>query len=140
MNRIRKHGDKYEVLITPFHVYDSAQEISYGGFKDENLAGYSIRTYNTLQEAQDIAFGLPDIFWHKMVSDHVDNYKILQKKIKDILNDYMIVSDFSGHLMTPEELKNSMFNRVKRNDVAFRLYNNLNDIISFKIVNPRTNN
>jgi len=140
MNRIRKHGDKYEVLVTPHHTYDSAMEIIYGGFKDENLTGYSIRTFNTLQEAQDIAFSMPDIFWHKMISDHIDNYKNLHKKIKNILNDYLIIAQYDGHLMTPEEIKNSMFNRVKRNDAAFRLYNNLNDIICFKIINPWTDN
>jgi hypothetical protein len=140
MNRIRKHGDKYEVLITPFNVYDSAMEIIYGSFKDENLSGYSIRTFNTLQEAQDIAFNMPDIFWHKMTSDHIDNYKNLYKQIKNILDDYLIIAEYNGHLMTPEEIKNVMFNRIKRNDYAFRLYNNLNDIISFKIVNPWTEN
>jgi hypothetical protein len=140
MNRIRKHGDKYEVLVTPYHMYDSQMEIILGGWRDENLTGYSIKTFDTLQAAQEEAYNYPDIFWNKLISDHVEYYKILSKTLQNLLNDYLVIAELKCHLMTADELKYSMFNRIKRNDAAFRLYNNLNDIICFKIINPWTFN
>jgi hypothetical protein len=53
MNRIRKHGYKFEVLVTPFRKYDASMETILGGWRDENLGGYSIKTFNSLAEAQD---------------------------------------------------------------------------------------
>lgn len=140
MNRIRKIDDKYEVLVTPVRRYDSAMELILGGWSDEKLAGYEIKTFDSINDALVESYKYPQILWSKLISDNVDNFKNLQKTIKNILSDNMFIFEMKSILMTPEQLKNTMFDRVKRDDAKFRLFNNLNDIVCFQLINPWTKN
>jgi len=140
MNRIRKFSNKYEVLITPYHKFDSAMEIIMGGWKSEDLVGYSIKTFDFMDDALEEAYKYPNIIWNKLSSDHIENYKDLYTHIQDLLNDHLYITEFKGRLLSGDDIKETMFNRVKRNDLQFRLYNNLDDIISFQIINPWTSN
>lgn len=140
MNRIRKVNNLYEVLITPHHVYDSSMELILGNWKDEDLADYSIKTFDTLNDAMAESYLHPDILWNKLSDDHIDNFKILNKKIREIIEKYNFIVDIKSSLLTGNQIKNCMFDRVKRNDGTFRLINQMNDIISFYIINPWTNN
>jgi hypothetical protein len=76
----------------------------------------------------------------KLISDNFEQFNRLQPIIKDILKENLFIFEMKSLLMTQEELKHTMFDRVKRNDVKFRLFNNLNDIICFHLVNPWTKN
>jgi hypothetical protein len=140
MNRIRKYNNVYQVLITPHHRFDSGCELMLGGWNDGSLSGYSIKEYQYIDEALNASFKHPDIDWLKLVLFHKEIYYKLHKIIKGELVGHDFIIDFEPHLMSPEELKEAFFIRILNFGQQFKLTYNMNDIISFNIINPWTSN
>ncbi len=136
MNRIRKHGNIYQVLITGSNVNNASFEILLDNWLDKNFRVFKIQNYHTLQEAQVEAYKHPDIDWYKLVSIHNTNFQKLNNEIKKNLALHELIVEYHAKLVTADELKNNMFNRVMNNGDRFTLVQDLNDIIAFDIVNP----
>lgn len=140
MNRIRKTGDKFQVLITPTQYYNPQFEILVGGWTDEYLRNFHILEYDTLAEAQCEAFKHPDIDWTRMVLFHKSAFHDLKKLISETIEKHNFVVDFVPQFMDAEMTKNSFFDRVMQHQERFRLVYHMNDIVSFNIINPWTKN
>jgi len=140
MNRIRKVGDIYQVLITPYMKVAPDVPLLIGNWDDENLRNYSIISYDNLGDAQCEAFNYPDIDWHRIALNHEHIFIRLKKTISDLLERYNFKVEFKADIMDGEILKNTMFNRVERDGERFNLRFAMNDLISFTIINPWGNN
>ena len=139
MNRIRKSHDKWQVLITPSQQYDSGYELLRGlwyNLDDNYLCNYKVIEFNTLSDANVEAFKHPDIDWEKLVLLHQNAFVDIQKKIKTELSNCKFIVDFEAKMMSPLTLKNTIFDRVMRYGERFNLSYQMNDVISFHIVNP----
>jgi hypothetical protein len=140
MERIRKFGNKYQVLITPHQDFNNSMEIMLGGWDTEDLRDYEIRTYDSMNQAQCIAFRHPPIDWNKLVSIHKDAFYDIDIILKDIIAKQKYIVEYEKKIMTGDEVKNIMFNRVITSGKRFNLSYNLNDVIGFHIINPWTKN
>jgi hypothetical protein len=140
MNRIREYNYKYQVLITPTMPYHTNFELLVGNWTDEHLRNYYILEFDNMGDAHCEAMKHPDIDWQKLVLLHQNSYYDLKKLIKTILDDHRFIGEFEPKIFTPEELKNKMFDRVMYNGRRFTLKYNMNDVISFHIINPFTKN
>lgn len=151
MNRIRKYNNKYQVLITPYQKYNPGFEFLLGSWTDEGLMGFDVLTYDTYFEAECEAENHPDINWQQLVDFHKDVFFALKARIQDTINYSRLTVDFKAKLMTPDQTKDKMFERVlkgqemiKTNEEdsyqGFRIIYDMNDIVSFTIVNPWTKN
>lgn len=140
MNRIRKQDGKYQVLITPNLQMSPDSSLLIGNWEDESLRDYSVLQFETLNDALCEAYKSPDIDWYKMVLNHKHIFKRLEDTIREIINENNLNVEFRSNLVDPLTLKNIMFDRVMKGGERFNLKNGLNDIISFTIINPWTNN
>lgn len=139
MNRIRNYNGSYQVLITPFHTFDSGFELLLGNWTDEYLRDYSIKTFKNMSEALSEAFNYPDINWVQLVDFHKDIYVKLYEIVKyELLSNGFIV-DFEPKIMSPIQLKQIMFDRVNYYGKRFQLKYNLNDVIGYHIISPYQN-
>jgi hypothetical protein len=145
MNRIRRIGNVYQCLLTPHRKYDIGFEYLIGSWTDESIRGFEVITFNSLNEAECVAIDMPDINWDMLVDFHKDSFLFLKEHISQVINKTNIAVDFTHYLATPNQTKNRMFDRVmrgreilteKQSMTGFRLVYNMNDIISFVIVNP----
>jgi hypothetical protein len=141
MNRIRKYGNKYQVLVTPHHRFHSGFELMLGNWTDEHLKTYQVITFPTEEEAMKKAFQYPEINWDQMVLWHKHIFDKLNNVIKYEIN----VNNFDDVsllpiILYPEHLKNMMFDRVMAHGNRFRLGYHMNDVISFHITHPYTSN
>lgn len=145
MNRIRRIGNTYQCLFTPYNKYDTGFERLIGSWTDEAMMGFEVKTYATYAEAECEAFELPDINWDQLVAFHKDSYLFLRDHISKAIDASTMAVDYYYHLATPLQTKNRMFDRVlkgqeilfeKHVTSGFRTVYNMNDIISFVIVNP----
>lgn len=136
MNRIRKHKNKIQVLITPHHRFDPGFELMLGAWTDDHLRNYSIKEFVDMDDALEEAFNYPDIDWEKMVIFHKDIFVKLHKIIKSELqyNDFIV--ELEPQIMSAEQVKHAMFDRVMKFGKRFKLNYNLNDIIGYHIINP----
>lgn len=141
MNRIRKlSNDRYQILLTPQHQFDYNIETLLGNMNDFELKKYQIIETKTMEGAMQYAFLYPDIDWDRFVLNHAHIYVNLKNKIRNQLKMIDIKCVFESHLLSPEQLKNVVFDRVKSEGKRFTAGENLNDIISFKITNPISQN
>lgn len=140
MNRIRKVDDVYQVLITPEIKIAPDNPLIVGNWEDENLRNYHILQFETLQDAQCEALEHPDIDWYRLVINHQHIHKRLEEQIGAVLAENKFNVEFKSKLMSPEDLKNIMFDRVMHGGERFNLRFSFNDIISFTIINPWNNN
>lgn len=143
MNRIRKFGDTYQVLITPTQVSNAGFELLRGdlsSFDDSFLRNYTVLTFNTMAEAQVEAFNYPDVDWDSIVLLHNNAFVDLGQLIQQDLDAINISAVFEPKMLNAEELKNTVFNRVMRYGERYNLSYNMNDVISFNIVNMWTKN
>jgi len=140
MNRIRKYNNVYQVLITPNFTTNPSIELLLGYILDENIIKFSIKEFDSLNDALALALSFPDLDWNKLISIHKDIFFQLNNTIKQNLNYHKFVYDYKYHILTPQQLKNLIFNRVMFNGKRFIEFYNFNDIISFDIINPYTNN
>lgn len=136
MNRIRKVGDTYQVLITPNIRIAPDSPIIVGNWEDENLRNYYILEFDTLNDAQAEAFKYPDIDWHRLVLNHQYIFERLHTQIKQVLDEGGFDVELRAKLMTPEEFKDTMFDRVLVGGERFNMKSHMNDLIKFTIVNP----
>lgn len=138
MNRIRNINNKYEVLINNNYTTNPSIEVSLGELFNTQLINYNIKTFDNLQDALNLAYEYPPLNFNKMHSDCIDNFK----KLKFLLNKILINQNviIKSKLLLPNEIKNTVFDRVLQNGKRFTFYYNFNDIISFDIINPYYNN
>lgn len=140
MNRIRKINNKYQVLITPNYTTNPSIELLLGYILDENIMKFSIKEFNNLNDALALSLSYPDLDWNKLVLIHKDIFYQLNNTIKQNLNYHKFIYDYKSNILTPQQLKNLIFNRVIQKGKRFNEFYNFNDIISFDIINPYTNN
>lgn len=140
MNRIRKFGNKYQVLITPTFIYSPSMELMLGNWTDEKLRNYQVIDFSDLQSAQCEALKWPDIDWYKLSLIHKDAYYDIYKQIKSDIYQHKFMVDIEGKYSQPDVIKEIMFDRVLANGNRFSLAYNMNDIIGFHIINPWTKN
>jgi hypothetical protein len=144
MNRIRKvnnnNGTIYQVLQTPNIPISPDSSLLIGNWSDEDLRGYSVAQFQSLNDAMAAAYQYPDIDWYKMILNHQHIFIRLKNILESIISEYNLNVEFRPTLMNPETLKNTMFDRVIRGGERFNLRFGLNDIINFTIVNPWSNN
>jgi len=140
MNRVRKiNENEWQVLITPGFTTNSGYEILRGtwyAFDDDYLKGYKILTFKSLSEAQCEAFRHPDIDWDQLVLLHENVFIDLKKIIGEIIKDGQFNVEFEGRLMDSLKLKNCVFDRVLKYGDRFSVSYQMNDIVSFNLVNP----
>jgi hypothetical protein len=140
MNRIRATGNKYQVLITPDYIHSTGFEVLLDNWTDASFNSFYIMEFDNLQDALDESLNHPDIDWYKLISHHVEIYKRLKKYLGDLLNKYNYNVEFKPNLITPEELKNSFFDRVNVSKKSFNVTYGLNDIITFNVLHPWSKN
>lgn len=140
MNRIRKVGDKYQVLVTPYNPIDPDMELLIGNWDDAAFRGFHVDEYDNMSEALYHALAMSDIDWFQLVEMHKDFYQLIGKKVKAILDSYKYTFNIETNLSNPKTLKNIMFERVLKYGERFNLTDNMNDIIRIKITNPWYNN
>lgn len=140
MNRIRKFDNKFQVLITPNIKVSPDSSLIIGNFEDESLRNFSVLQFETLNDALCEAYNYPDIDWYRMVLNHKYIFKRLEDTLKKIIDENQLNVEFRSTLVDPRTLKNIMFDRVIRGGERFNLRSGLNDIISFTIINPWSNN
>lgn len=140
MNRIRKYGDKYQVLYTPTWPENPSFEIIMGNWTDEHLRGYYVRDFETLGDAQCEAFNYPDIPWDIMVTSYKNSFYDNKKIIRNILDQNKFIVEFEAKFMDQDMVKNAMFNRVLNSGKRFTLAYGMNDIVSYHIINPWSKN
>lgn len=136
MNRIRKFGDKYQVLITPALINNAGFESLIDNWYDATFRTFSIEEYELLNDAQTRALQFPDLNWYKLMTIHVENFKKLKTEIKKVLDDHGYIVEFHATLQSPEMLKENMFDRVANMGRRFTLVLAYNDIITFDIISP----
>lgn len=130
---------KFQVLITPDFKISPDSALLLGNWTDENLVGYYVLEYDTLNDAMGEAFNYPDIDWYKMVLNHKYIYLRLKNIMESIIKNNELNVELKPTLMDPEMLKNTMFERVIRGGERFNLRHGLTDIIDFTIINPWSN-
>jgi hypothetical protein len=149
MNRIRRVGNSFQCLITPYQKYNTGIEHILGFWTDETMMGFEVKTFNNYQDAECEIYDLPNIDWDALVIHHTECFRFLRDQIKNTLERTNIACEFKHNLATPEQVKTRMFNRVlkgqimtenKQNSNGFRTVHDMNDIISFTIINPWTQN
>ncbi len=140
MNRIRKIGNIYQVLITPSIKISPDNVIMVGNWDDPELRNYFILEFETLNDAQCEAYNHPDIDWFRIVINHKHIFKRLEMALRTIIYDSGFTVDFYPTLMDPETFKNTMFDRVMAGGERFTMRYGMSDIISFTITNPWTSN
>lgn len=140
MNRIREVNGKYQVLHTPNFGVAPTMEIIAGNWEDSHLRGFKIEEYPTLSDAQMAAFRMPDLDWYELVRMNVDHFHQLHRIIKQDLQDHKFIVDIKPNLMDPATLKDTTFRRATKLGERFTLTYDMNDIISFCIVNPWSKN
>lgn len=141
MNRIRKiNNNLYQVLITPNYTTNPSIELLLGYILDENIVKFSIKQFDNLNDALALSLSYPDLDWNKLISMHKDIFYQLNNTIKQNLNYHKFIYDYKSNILTPLQLKNLIFNRVLKQGKRFTEFYNFNDIITFDIINPYTNN
>lgn len=140
MNRIRKADNNYQVLITPDIKLSPDSSLLIGNWEDESLRNYYVLQFESLNDAQCEAYNYPDIDWYRISLNHQHIFQRLEQTLKYILNENNLNVNMKSTLMDPDTFKNIMFDRVINGGKRFNLRYGMNDLISFTITNPWTNN
>jgi hypothetical protein len=140
MNRIRQKGNKFQVLITPYKVGDDGLSELIGHWTDENIRNFYIHECFSMDDAYYIALNYPDLDWVRLYWFHKDIYADLYKKIKQDLDTNLFIYEIEPILLSGEQIKESMFDRVEMYGQRFSLSYNMNDVIGYHIVNPWSKN
>ena len=132
MDRIREINGKYQVLLNQNYRTNPVIELTLGSLlADEYLKDYQVLEFNTMQEAMDLAFSLPMVDFNKIHSDCIDCFKGLNNIIYSSLKG--IIKEYHPYLLSPNEIKNAIFDRVINKGRRFNLFN-FNDVIAFDII------
>ena len=141
MNRIRRtNKGTYEVLITPHRRFDSGIELILGGWTDTGLRGFTVKEFTDLSDAENESNDHSTLDWKYLVSLQKSPFDYLHGELLKSLSKTDILHTVEPKLLTSDEAKNVMFERVKIYGDRFRLCYNFNDLITFKITNPWTDN
>jgi hypothetical protein len=140
MNRIRKIGPIYQVLITPSIKISPDSAIMMGNWDDAELRNFYVLEFNTLRDAEVEAYMHPDIDWYRIVINHKYIFKRLETDLQRIIDDMGMTVEFHANLMSPDIFKNVMFDRVMNGGERFSMRYGMSDLISFQIINPWTTN
>ncbi len=140
MNRIRKVGNIYQVLITPSIKISPDSAIMMGNWDDAELRNFYILEFPTLRDAECEAYKHPDIDWYRIVINHKYIFRRLEMELRRILDETGMTVEFHANLMDPETFKNVMFDRVMNGGERFSMRYGMSDLVSFTIVNPWTDN
>ena len=140
MNRIRKVGNTYQVLITPDFKVSPDSAVLVGNWEDESLRNFYILEFDTLNDAQCEALKYPDVDWYRLMLNHEYIFKRLEQTLRYIISEHNLHVEFRANMMDPETMKNTFMDRVMNNGERFNLRHSMNDIITFTIVNPWTTN
>lgn len=135
MNRIRKYNKNYQVLITPHQKYNVGFEYVIGSWSDESLKGFKVISCNSLNEAVNISYNMPNINWSQLINYHEDNFEKLYLLLSKILQYSKTNAILDANIMNEEKVKNIFMDRVLKyqKDDKFRIVNHMNDIIQFVI-------
>lgn len=137
MNRIRRINNSYQVLITPGIKISPDSSLMFGLWADPNLRGYSVKTFDTMNDAMCEAFKYPDIDWTRLVINNEHIFIRLRNVITNIINENITDQvQIRSNLMSAETFKNTMMDRVILHGSRFNLNDNFSDLISFTIVSP----
>lgn len=156
MNRIRRYEDIYQVLITPdvnnidyydtHNCYNAICDVNspdssflLGSWLNPNIKNFIILEFTNMNDAMYESLKFPDINWDNIVRNHKYIFEELFLLINKILESYKFNVQFIPHLMSANELKEKIFDRVMDNGQRgnrFSLYQDFTDIINFTIVNP----
>lgn len=137
MNRIRISNNKYQVLKTP-NLQNASFETLYSNWNDEHIMHFYINEYDNDDDAMFDALNDIDIDWHKIVSSHQECFNKIKKNIESIIESNKITTELESNIAKPNILKHVIFEKTLNNDTDM-IYN-INEIISFKVVNPWTKN
>ncbi len=140
MNRIRFYNNVYQVLITPDYKVIPDNSLLIGNFSDSELKNYTVLEFTNLNDALAEAMNYVDIEWFKMCMNHKYIFANLEATLKGIFANYKLNVEFKPKLLSPEELKNVMFKRTINYGERTELKYGLNDIISFTIISPFSQN
>lgn len=139
----------YQSLVTPHQKYNTGLEHLLGFWSDESMIGFEVNTHNNYKDAECDVHDMPTIDWEALVLHHSECYSFLRDHLSFTLKKFNIVVEYKHNLATPEQVKNRMFNRVlkgqemikeKKSIHGFRTVYDMNDIISFTIINPWSQN
>lgn len=152
MNRVRETKGGYQVLTVPHRKYDVSFEFLLGSWTDEGLLGFKVYEYDNYADAECEALRGPDVNWEQLHDFHKDQYGLFGSIITDVLDYSEVTVNMYPHLMKPEQIKHTMMNRVLKAqktmalidggehpdhvDTGFRLAYDMNDIITYVVVNP----
>lgn len=140
MNRIRSFNNKYQILISNNNInYHDVDELL-NNWLDISFNNYHIEETDNLQDALYESLKYQDIDWYKIVSYHVENYKKLKAIIENLIKKYNYTVELKSDIVTPDDLKNNIFDRVMLSHKFVNLANDVNDIISYTITNSWTKN
>ena len=141
MNRVRKYNNKYQTLITPYRTSNpDGFSMMLGHWTDEHLKNHRVIEFNDYDDAVEEAIKHPDVEWQRLIEFHKDIYVELYRIIKSDLEDNKLIVELQPKIMTAEELKNTIFDRVLASGKRYTISNDLNDIIGYHIINPWTQN
>lgn len=140
MNRVRKIGSEYQVLMTPHQRFHSGIELMLGNWADSHLSNFYVETYPTWEDAMARAYNFPDINWDQLVLYHKDIFSKLFDIIRYEIDVNNLDMQVKPMLLNSYQAKNLMFDRVIELGNRFRLVYHMNDLISFWISNTFTAN
>lgn len=142
MNRIRKYGNTWQVLLTPTQNFNAGFEILRASFSidDQYLRTYKVLNFNSLADAQVEAFKYPDLDWDNLILLNENAYIDLKKIIFDILKSRKFIVQYEPRITNSLTLKNIIFDRVIKYGKRFNQSYQMNDIFSFNIINPWSKN
>lgn len=131
MNRIRKFNNIYQIIISPDIVNPNLSLFINYEWHNNNIHNCSIVESDDLSDAQYISLQYPDINWDKIIYDHQYEYVRLKNQIDNILKQFDVYTYYM--IMTPDTLKNSIFNKILNPYTDIYGYNN---IITYIITHP----
>lgn len=147
MNRIRKVGNHYQVLITPHNSTEAESEYLLSQWTSEEVNNYDVKLFYTFDTAQHEASKYPNINWKFFYLHYVDQYHFLKANIYEAIKTFSIYSDHAFIdiltkyeiklmylMMSENEIKNNFFNRVSEKKNLFRPVYDFSDILIFKII------
>ncbi len=130
MNRIREHNNKYQVLITPCHKYDTSYELLLGNWDDFNFRGFDVLQVNDLESALLISNKLPDLDWHKLLLTLQNSFYDIKNFLESHFN---LIATVNSNFTKPEIIKRNFFDRIIVYGNNFNLLHHMSDIINFTI-------
>jgi len=136
MSRIRIREGKFQVLITPNYIVAPCLTL----LNEDNLRNCHIIEFDNLRDAQEMAMQYPDIDWNTMIYHHQYIYKRLEKIISNVIKDNKFVCELKSYLLDDSSLKSIVFDKVENGGINSNLLYDVNELISFVIVNPWLSN